>query len=359
MKGRGVLILGMHRSGTSALTGTLSFLGVSLSKDLMPADEHNETGYWESIYINQQLELLLSMAGSRWHDWRPLDLTVLPPDALATISNKMLQSIKIDSIGAKIFAIKDPRICRAVPFFLDIFEACELEPAVVIIARHPFAVAHSLAKRDGMPFDKALLLWARHMLDAEKNTRGIKRVFVNYHDLLDNWSYLVERIGQCLEIDWPISPSDASAVVESFLKPSLRHWVADSKLFSEISGVPWFSEAWELLCQNCIDQQRRDEQFDRISSELEAGVRPFENYFGKIEARLEDLEAMARLSARELDRAKWLLGNASIVDMKEAPSAPTIANFSARIADLESRLEKLEARVHTREFVAPASAAWR
>ncbi len=335
----------MHRSGTSAITGMLSLLGVQLSKYLMPANSHNEAGYWESIFVNQLLERLLRLGNSRWHDWRRLDLTVIPPDALAEITNAILDCVRADSVGVKIFALKDPRVCRAVPLFIDVFNICDLEPMGIIITRHPLAVAHSLAKRDGMPVDKALLLWARHMLDAERNTRGMKRVFVGYQELLDNWLSVAERIGVSLEIDWPISPIEARAEVDAFLRPSLRHWTADPSLFSEISGVPWFLEAWELLCLCCEDQQRRDEQFDVISMQIEAGMRPFENYFGKIETRLEQITAAASLTADELDRAKWLLGHSEVVNLMNRSDILAKNNpISNRLVSLEGRVEKLEGR---------------
>jgi hypothetical protein len=65
-----ILVLGMHRSGTSALTGTLAKLGASLPKDLMPANESNPRGYWESLGLVKLHDELLASAGSSWDDWR-------------------------------------------------------------------------------------------------------------------------------------------------------------------------------------------------------------------------------------------------------------------------------------------------
>ena len=54
-----VLVLGMHRSGTSALTRVISLLGAKLPKHLMPANFANETGYWEAVELNIYLDKIL------------------------------------------------------------------------------------------------------------------------------------------------------------------------------------------------------------------------------------------------------------------------------------------------------------
>lgn len=50
-----VLVLGMHRSGTSALTRCINLLGVPLgvADDLMPTGEANPRGYWESASLTR------------------------------------------------------------------------------------------------------------------------------------------------------------------------------------------------------------------------------------------------------------------------------------------------------------------
>ena len=52
MKQTCILILGMHRSGTSALSGTLSILDVYLGSKLIPALEQNAKGFFENTQLN-------------------------------------------------------------------------------------------------------------------------------------------------------------------------------------------------------------------------------------------------------------------------------------------------------------------
>src|SRR5215472_599841 len=67
-----LVVLGMHRSGTSALTGMLHHLGVTLGENLMPATIDNPRGYWEHADIVKVHERLMASLGWDWHDVRSL-----------------------------------------------------------------------------------------------------------------------------------------------------------------------------------------------------------------------------------------------------------------------------------------------
>ena len=81
--------------------------------------------------------------------------------------------------------------------------AHSIEPAAVIALRSPFEVASSLAARNGIGQDEALLMWLRHVLDAERETRHIRRSFVRYADLLGDWQAVAGKIASDLALRWP------------------------------------------------------------------------------------------------------------------------------------------------------------
>lgn len=68
MKQTCILLLGMHRSGTSALAGTLHQLGIYLGSDLMKPGQYNKKGYFENNLIFRFNEQLLHKVGSSWDD---------------------------------------------------------------------------------------------------------------------------------------------------------------------------------------------------------------------------------------------------------------------------------------------------
>ncbi len=225
-----VLVAGMHRSGTSLLTQVLVSLGCAAPKTLMEADEHNASGYWESTRIRELNDALLESAGSSWDDWEPLNPEWLASPAAAEFGDRA-QALLRDEYGAKrLFALKDPRICRLLPFWCDAIRQFGAEPRIAISLRNPFEVAASLAERDAIPASIGMLLWLRHVLDAEAESRSTSRAFAGYDDLLANWEAVTGRMGRELGIAWPRRSTVAAVEIEEQVAPSLRHHVKGNAL---------------------------------------------------------------------------------------------------------------------------------
>lgn len=67
-----LVVLGMHRSGTSALTRLLHTAGADAGGRLLGASAGNELGHWEDAFVVETNERLLAALGRRWDDVRPL-----------------------------------------------------------------------------------------------------------------------------------------------------------------------------------------------------------------------------------------------------------------------------------------------
>ena len=93
------------------------------------------------------------------------------------------------------FVLKDPRNCRIVPFWLQIFREEGIQAKAVLVVRPPFDVARSLRARDGLRLALGALIWLRHVLDAEAGTRSIPRAWTAYGDILRDWREAAQRIG--------------------------------------------------------------------------------------------------------------------------------------------------------------------
>ena len=65
---RALLVMGMHRSGTSALARVLSLRGAELPAHLMPPNHGNASGYWEPAPIVAINDEMLEYFGSAWDD---------------------------------------------------------------------------------------------------------------------------------------------------------------------------------------------------------------------------------------------------------------------------------------------------
>jgi hypothetical protein len=191
----------------------------------MCPNEHNPLGFWESDAFFAYHERLLRDAGTDWDEWTPVAVDGLAPTTLAQLTNEWRDVWRHEFGDAPLCAVKDPRICRLVPFWLRNLVAHGIEPSAVIVVRSPVEVTRSLAVRDGLGEEHALLLWLRHMLDAEKETRSISRSFVSFQDLLRGWEPTARRIFQTSGLDWPDPPEPIGAEIAAFLRSDLRHHV--------------------------------------------------------------------------------------------------------------------------------------
>ena len=184
-----ILVLGMHRSGTSALTRVLSIAGAGLPKTLLPpVVGENDRGYWESLPLVEYHDKLLAELGSRWDDWRALDLSRVPIRRRDEIKAEFIDLLAAEFGDAPLIVVKDPRMCRFAWLGLEALDSAGIDARSVIAFRNPLEVAGSLKRRDSMTRGEAALLWLRHVLDAEAAKRGRTRAFVSYHNLLADWS---------------------------------------------------------------------------------------------------------------------------------------------------------------------------
>ena len=145
MSREALLVLGMHRSGTSAVAGLLVRLGAQPPKTLMEADADNREGYWESSALCAFHERLLQAAGSR--GTRP-DISTgvgVRRKPTSALGNECRSLLRAEYGDAHRLVVKDPRICRFVPFWLRILQMEDIVPRVVIVHRSPFEVACSLS----------------------------------------------------------------------------------------------------------------------------------------------------------------------------------------------------------------------
>ena len=178
MSGRGVVVCGMHRSGTSAVARVVNLLGIPLlAGDLLPADDANPRGYWESEALRRFDDDLLEALGGSWS---------LPPAAPDWSRANGLRERARQTFGASLdgeWVWKDPRASVTLPWWRATFG---LEPAVVLSHRDPREVATSLARRDGFPAARSFALWERYVRASLAAAAGLPTFVVGYAELLED-----------------------------------------------------------------------------------------------------------------------------------------------------------------------------
>lgn len=218
-----LLVLGPHRCGTSVLSGVLNQLGADLPKTLMPATERNAAGYFESVRIMNFNEKLLNALGSDWKDLSPIDTGAVYGQVLESFMADAVQLLHEEFSAARLPLLKDPRICRLVNFWTEALLRAGYRPLYIHTHRNPLEMADSLAKRDDIPIEVGLLIWMRHVLDAEAATRGKARAFTNYKALLGNWSTQIEQIEQELGLKFHRKSERVHQEISDFVSDALHH----------------------------------------------------------------------------------------------------------------------------------------
>ncbi|HZV23736.1 MAG TPA: hypothetical protein VFF93_08210, partial [Luteimonas sp.] len=146
-----VLVLGMHRSGTSAVTGALRLRGFALGEDLMRPAPDNPKGFWEHAGIVALHDGVLEAIGRAWNDPRPLPEGWLSHPKVRAAQDDLETLLRADFGAMKRWAVKDPRLCLLLPMWRPVLAALGVEARALMVARHPGEVAASLRARNGCP----------------------------------------------------------------------------------------------------------------------------------------------------------------------------------------------------------------
>ncbi|WP_334163263.1 sulfotransferase family protein [Phenylobacterium sp.] len=298
------LVLGMHRSGTSAVTQLLALAGAHLPEHVMPGDEHNAKGYFEPWKIALFNDERLRAAGSAWDD-----VFAFPHRPLARKDERAWLSRALDLFQeeygeARHPLLKDPRVTVLAPFWRTVLEDLGIGVRAVIPVRHPLAVAGSLARRNAFATEKSVLLWSAYMLAAEAYTRDLPRAFVSYDGLLSDWRAEVGRIEAAHGAPLPNLTEKAGKAIDRFLTPELRHnagagdlaalgWAGE--LTAAVHG--WFEAAATGAAPDRAPVERAAAELTRRRDEVGVLVSPTTRDLDATRAALRELRD--ELTARE------------------------------------------------------------
>jgi len=317
-----VVVLGMHRSGTSTIARGLPVLGVDLGNRLLQAEAgNNEKGFWEDIDVTAFDVDLLAEMGHDWHTLAPLTPQEFDRPEIETLKLRAVQLLREKLADTTIFGLKDPRMCRLMPFWVDVFAHLKLDVSYVIACRNPMSVAHSLARRNGFALEKSYLLWLEHMLLSIKHTADARRVFVDYDQMLSEPLVQLERISTSLGLPFSAQSQQYIEYQNEFLETSLRHTAfgpEDLRLDAAVTADA--QELHELLCE-LTDGRREDG--DEVVARVEAlhtammGRYPayrllysLENKGHNLALRLDEAETISANLAAQANEARAALSAA-------------------------------------------------
>lgn len=297
------VVLGMARSGTSAITRGLGALGVPLGNHLIPGnDKWNAKGFFEDkdiVYkVNRRALDLLN---------KPIidvifEDTTTRKRALSSLKETAISLLhaRMDSLDQWCF--KDPRTAILLPFWQDIFAENKMEVNYLITLRNPLATALSYQRVTGADIEIGLLLWLTHLLAAINDTSQQKRLIVSYDDLLVNPAKELSRMQHYFSLLSP-SKQEIETYTTQFLDNKLQHFTTN-ETHEACSAIPLCMDMYHLLLSLAHDEINFDErcfneQWSTILNEFKKSQSLY-RYLFTLENRLKAQERELRTIRKSL-----------------------------------------------------------
>lgn len=285
-----ILIIGVGRSGTSAITRVLSLCGCVLPSSVVGASPINERGTWEPTDIWRMNEEFMFRHGTGYGDpsMRLEELSIDDPEGESYI--KKVQSFLSGLEQGKVSVIKHPYITELMRFWLEAASREGVSVKVVVPIRHPQEVLASIVTaRSGHGITGSAELWSAFWLKcnllAEHYSRNLPRIYIEYSSLLMNWRLQINRVSEALQID--LKP--AVPEIEEFLSADLCHHNMSVPV-TEIFGYPWLTRVYAALSAVARDEEFDYESMDEIFDAYRASERTFRCALSEFRAIMDSID---------------------------------------------------------------------
>jgi len=272
-----IIILGMHRSGTSAVTRLVNMMGAYFGPEgsSTGANEENPKGFWERRDVRNLNDALLSSANADWDRLAEFHIDAIPDAARAEFTDQA-KRLLLDFDAHRPWLLKEPRLCILLPIWLELLEA----PIIVHCLRRPMEIALSLKKRNGFPLHAGLALWERYTVDALRFSAGIPSVPVRHDRLIcDPVATTTELFNGLQALGTTGLRMPAEREIRAFIDPSLYRARSDADTQDQFLPPPQA----EL-------QRRLEHDFLCLLGDAASLTSSFDSQRG-----LEELEELARM----------------------------------------------------------------
>ena len=331
---RALLILGMHRSGTSAVAGACALRGVYLGTDLMAPAADNPKGFWEHAGVVSVHDKLLNSLDRSWNDPRALPEGWRKSSGAVRASRDLEELLRGEFSGQPVWGVKDPRLCRLLPLWMPILKRMNVSPAALFVTRNPLEVAASLQARNQWPEGLSRLLWISHLLDAEAGTRTMSRTALSYARMLQDPATSIERACAELSLGLPPPSPDYLERITDFIAPGAKHhdaplnmdggWALATQMFQvmDVESPDWSAlsklrkqfKSAEVLFEDALsgfssvvqNEQRQREVLAAKLNEIETDSKQRGELIVSLNGQLAQMgRRVVELQAESSERTDW------------------------------------------------------
>jgi hypothetical protein len=285
-----LLVLGMHRSGTSVTARLLECLGAQNSGLLMSPTEGNPHGYFEDqeIYAFNEGSLLPRL-GRSWHSTGFVDWTSLSTADRGKYALQALEVLRKNyPLSNSLSVLKEPRIGILLPFWLSVFQHAGFNVKVVCAVRDPVSVIRSLSKREGLSLTHGGMLFVNYWLSILSYIQDLPVAFVQYDEIFANPAKSLRGVAQKLALPFPEDfEEQVHRFSSSFFDKNLRHSSLQRQdLALEADLPPLAIELYESLlaaaqAQNVKKTAKFVEHCQKWMSALQPGFLEFDRLFSQ------------------------------------------------------------------------------
>lgn len=221
-----ILVVGMHRAGTSAVTRCLNLMGAYFGPEGIEtgANIENPKGFWERRDIRRINDQVLQGSGHEWDRVVGFDVATIPSERRIELLDTAKRII-LGMDGHRPWVLKEPRFCLTLGFWRELLEV----PVVVLVHRHPTEVAKSLKERNGFPLSFGVALWEHYVHAALRGSQGLPRALVFHRQLMTDPLKAVARLHSDLTgygVEGLRIPSEQA--IRAFIDPGLYRQRCDS-----------------------------------------------------------------------------------------------------------------------------------
>ena len=361
-----IVVLGMHRSGTSALCGLLNLAGVyfGCEDEFIPANQENPKGFCERLDVRCLNDKILHRLGCDWSEISQLDqhkLGVEIRDTFQAEAKTILRKLQGNSpVG--VTGLKEPRFCLLMDFWSSVLSS---ERFFILLHRDVEEIAISLKNRNGIPGEVANYLTEHYLGDAISAMQMEPCHIASFARLIsDPVSELDSIIKSVSKVTGVRLDKPTRKEVERFITPSLYRSRSKGEFFSisdqlrswneslSLGDLPELNSFQQIVPASVLpyEHARRFSEFKNLSGRFR---RLEEDYFA-IKQKLvqqHDLERLVR------QRDGQVADLEQIVSQRETQVAEVeqiVSQRETQVAELEQivsqsdvRLRKLQSELNS------------
>jgi hypothetical protein len=334
-----VLVLGMHRSGTSLCSHVLSALGVDMADQVAPPGHaapaaDNQRGHWERWEIVEFHDRILALFNrgyfTPFHDF-PLPVAWWADPRVADIRREIAAFLE-KRMGNGYFGFKDPRTARLMPIWHQLANELGFAPKILFCLRNPAQVARSLHAREGLPVESGEYRWLLYVVDLFRNIRGSEFCTIEYESWFEDPAPNLRKLRDFLDLPAQQPDVDVDLAIWEIIDPELRH---DDQRAGE-ARQPLVRSLYKLARRAGHDLAAR-EQAQNIAAQFLS----FQQLQGAFQRAFEQTAAIAdRLPP--VEQAAAALRDA--LNQRDAEVAAAGERASAAEAGLAAALAEIEAQ---------------